>query len=103
VTVQAVEDVRLDRVQARSAQDKSQTGGRRYRPRRPVPLVDVPTIVFHSIHDKLVPFDQGRRLAASIPNARFVPLDRENHALLADEPAWTKFVDEMEAFLSDGS
>src|SRR5262245_57788766 len=26
---------------------------------------------------------QGRRLAASIPNARFVALDSENHALLA--------------------
>jgi len=65
--------------------------------------VETPTIVFHSIHDHLIPFDQGRRLACSIPNARFVPLDSENHALLADEPAWAKFVSEMEAFLSDGS
>ena len=68
-----------------------------------LPKVGVPTIVFHCIHDRLVPFDQGRRLAASIPNARFVPLDSENHALLADEPAWAKFVSELEAFLSDGS
>lgn len=63
----------------------------------------VPTIVFHCIHDRLVPFDQGRRLAASIPNARFVALDSENHALLADEPAWAKFVEEVEAFLLNGS
>jgi pimeloyl-ACP methyl ester carboxylesterase len=28
-----------------------------------LPKVSVPTIVFHSIHDRLVPFDQGRRLA----------------------------------------
>jgi DNA-binding winged helix-turn-helix (wHTH) protein len=68
-----------------------------------LPKVSVPTIVFHCIHDGFVPFDQGRRLAASIPNARFVPLDSENHALLADEPAWAKFVGEMEAFLTDGS
>jgi pimeloyl-ACP methyl ester carboxylesterase len=68
-----------------------------------LPKVTVPTIVFHCIHDRLVPFDQGRRLAASIPNARFVPLDSENHALLSDEPAWAKFVEEMEAFLSDAS
>lgn len=68
-----------------------------------LPKVSVPTIVFHCIHDRLVPFDQGRRLAASVPNARFVPLDSENHALLADEPAWAKFVAEMEAFLTDGS
>jgi pimeloyl-ACP methyl ester carboxylesterase len=65
--------------------------------------VNVPTIVFHCIHDRLVPFDLGRRLAASIPNARFVALESENHALLADEPAWVKFVEEVEAFLSDGS
>jgi pimeloyl-ACP methyl ester carboxylesterase len=68
-----------------------------------LPKVNVPTIVFHCIHDRLVPFDQGRRLAASIPNARFVSLYSENHALLPDEPAWAKFVDEMEAFLLDGS
>jgi pimeloyl-ACP methyl ester carboxylesterase len=68
-----------------------------------LPRVSVPTIVFHCIDDRLVPFDQGRRLTASIPNPRFVALDSENHALLADEPAWAKFVGEMEAFLSDGS
>jgi pimeloyl-ACP methyl ester carboxylesterase len=68
-----------------------------------LPRVNVPTIVFHCIHDRLVPFDQGRRLAAAIRNIRFVPLNSENHVLLADEPAWAKFVGEMEAFLSDGS
>jgi pimeloyl-ACP methyl ester carboxylesterase len=68
-----------------------------------LPKVNVPTIVFHGIRDRWVPFDQGRRLAASIPNARFVPLESENHALLSTEPAWAKFVDEMDAFLSDGS
>ena len=66
-----------------------------------LPKVTVPTIVFHCIHDRFVPFDHGRRLAASIPNASFVPLDSENHALLSTEPAWAKFVGEMEAFLSD--
>jgi pimeloyl-ACP methyl ester carboxylesterase len=68
-----------------------------------LPKVNVPTIVFHCIRDRLVPFDHGRRLAAAIPNARFVPLDSENHALLSTEPAWGKFVEQMEAFLSDGS
>jgi DNA-binding winged helix-turn-helix (wHTH) protein/alpha-beta hydrolase superfamily lysophospholipase len=68
-----------------------------------LPKVNVPTIVFHCIRDRLVPFDQGRRLAASIPNARFVPLDSENHALLAGESAWAKFVEDVEAFLLDGS
>jgi pimeloyl-ACP methyl ester carboxylesterase len=63
--------------------------------------VETPTIVFHSIDDHLIPFDQGRRLACSIPNAKFVALDSENHALLADEPAWRKMVGEIEAFLAD--
>jgi pimeloyl-ACP methyl ester carboxylesterase len=52
-----------------------------------LPKVSVPTIVFHCIDDGYVPFDHGRRLAASIPNAQFVPLESENHILLADEPA----------------
>jgi pimeloyl-ACP methyl ester carboxylesterase len=69
-----------------------------------LPKVSVPTIVFHCIHDGFVPFDHGRRLAASIPKARFVALDSENHILPSTEPAWAKFVSEMEAFLlSDGS
>jgi len=66
-----------------------------------LPKVATPTIVFHSIRDTLVSFDQGRHLAASIPRAKFVPLDSENHALLSDESAWTKFVTEMEEFLAD--
>jgi DNA-binding winged helix-turn-helix (wHTH) protein/pimeloyl-ACP methyl ester carboxylesterase len=68
-----------------------------------LPKVSAPTLVFHCIHDKLVPFDQGRRLACSIPNARFVALDSANHALLSHEPAWAKFAGEMEAFLANGS
>ena len=63
--------------------------------------VTTPTIVFHCVHDNLVPFDQGRRLAASIPNAKFVSLEGANHALLSSEPAWAKFVTETEAFLGD--
>jgi pimeloyl-ACP methyl ester carboxylesterase len=67
-----------------------------------LPKVSLPTLVCHCIRDRLVPFELGRRLVASIPTARFVALESENHALLADEPAWAKFVTEIEAFLSDG-
>ena len=67
-----------------------------------LPMVKVPTIVFHCIRDNLIPFSQGRLLACSIPNARFVPLDSENHALLSSEPAWITMMEEMEAFLADG-
>jgi DNA-binding winged helix-turn-helix (wHTH) protein/alpha-beta hydrolase superfamily lysophospholipase len=61
--------------------------------------VNVPTLVFHSVRDKQVPFEQGRIIATSIPNAKFVALDSEYHTLLPGEPAWTQFVNEMETFL----
>ena len=61
--------------------------------------ISVPTIVFHSDRDRAVPPDEGRILAAEIPNAKFVPLPSANHLLLADEPAWKIFVQELGAFL----
>ena len=45
---------------------------------------------------------QGRRLAALIPSARFVPLDSRNHVLLETEPAWAQFLAELRSFLADG-
>jgi pimeloyl-ACP methyl ester carboxylesterase/AraC-like DNA-binding protein len=61
--------------------------------------VQTPTIVFHSRSDQAVPFAQGAELAAGIPNAQFVPLESRNHILLADEPAWTTFVEKSREFL----
>jgi DNA-binding winged helix-turn-helix (wHTH) protein/pimeloyl-ACP methyl ester carboxylesterase len=66
-----------------------------------LPTVKTPTIVFHCIHDHLIPFSQGRLLAWAIPNAALVVLDSENHALLSSEPAWTKMMEEVETFLTD--
>jgi pimeloyl-ACP methyl ester carboxylesterase len=63
-----------------------------------LPSVSVPTIVFHSDRDRAVSSDEGRILAAEIPNARFVPLSSANHLLLADEPAWRVFVEELSRF-----
>jgi pimeloyl-ACP methyl ester carboxylesterase/DNA-binding CsgD family transcriptional regulator len=61
--------------------------------------VTAPTLVLHARHDDAIPFEEGRLLAALIPEARFVPLDSRNHVLLADEPAWQRFLAEIEAFL----
>ena len=47
----------------------------------------------------MIPFEMGRQLAALIPNSRFVPLDSRNHVLLESEPAWSRFQDEVRAFL----
>jgi pimeloyl-ACP methyl ester carboxylesterase len=61
--------------------------------------VSVPTLVMHSRDDARVPFDQGRRLAAGIPGARFVSLASPNHLILEDEPAFPRFLQEIRAFL----
>ena len=59
----------------------------------------VPTLIFHSRGDMRVPFEQGCKLAATIPGSRFVPLDSDNHVLLPGEPAWAVFHDEFTRFL----
>jgi DNA-binding NarL/FixJ family response regulator len=53
----------------------------------------------HGRDDAGIPFEEGRTLAALIPDARFVPLDSRNHILLENEPAWQRFLAEVSAFL----
>jgi pimeloyl-ACP methyl ester carboxylesterase/DNA-binding winged helix-turn-helix (wHTH) protein len=65
------------------------------------PRVRAPTLVLHGVGDAAVPFDQGRRLAALIPGARFVSLESQNHILLEHEPAWPRFLDEIRRFLAE--
>jgi len=65
-----------------------------------LPAVTVPTLVLHVRGDGVVPFEQGRLLAASIPGARFVALEGRNHLLLSGEPAWQSFVAEVRRFLA---
>ncbi len=67
--------------------------------RAEAPNVTAPALVFHVRGDAMVPFEAGRRLAAAIPNARFVPLEGRNHILRADEPAWPVFKKELNDFL----
>jgi pimeloyl-ACP methyl ester carboxylesterase len=65
-----------------------------------LPQVRVPTLVIHCRHDNMAPIDQGLQIARSIPHAKFVTIESENHVVLADEPAWPKLVGEIEAFLA---
>ncbi|NNF59570.1 MAG: alpha/beta fold hydrolase [Rhodothermaceae bacterium] len=64
-----------------------------------LPQVQVPTLVLHARDDAVIPIGAGQRLAEAIPNARFVPLDGNNHVLLEHEPAWLHFLWEVRAFL----
>jgi hypothetical protein len=45
-----------------------------------------------------VPFEEGRRLAGSIPGARFIPMDSRNHTLQVNEPAFRGYLDEISRF-----
>jgi len=61
--------------------------------------VAVPTLVIHCDHDQVVSPQRGRQLAAGIPGARYVSLPGANHLMLAEEPAWPMFLDELGRFL----
>ena len=63
-------------------------------------MVNVPALVLHARGDASVPFECGREMAALIPGARLVSLEGRNHVLLEHEPAWTRFVEEVRAFLA---
>ena len=49
-----------------------------------VKRISVPTLVIHGKLDPLVPFDEGKKTAESIPNSKFVAVEKMRH--LIDEP-----------------
>jgi pimeloyl-ACP methyl ester carboxylesterase/DNA-binding CsgD family transcriptional regulator len=61
--------------------------------------IKCPTLVVHADRDRVIPMEEARRCAALIPHASFVQLQSENHLLLADEPAWPRFVEELAGFI----
>jgi pimeloyl-ACP methyl ester carboxylesterase len=67
---------------------------------RLLPQIRVPTLVLHSRGDTVAPFEEGRRMAAAIPGARFVEIDSDNHVVLEGEREWPRLVAEIERFLA---
>lgn len=63
--------------------------------------VTVPTLVVHCQDDAVVPFEEGRRMAAGISGARFLALEGCNHLILPGEPAGSRFLDAIRAFVKD--
>jgi len=63
--------------------------------------VKTPTLVMHAKDELVVPVDQARLLATTIPNARLVLLEGRNHILGEAEPAWPRFLQEVDAFLAE--
>jgi pimeloyl-ACP methyl ester carboxylesterase len=64
-------------------------------------LVDVavPTLVLHARGNRMTPFEQGRLMAAHIPDAHFIALESENMSPLAGESAWQVWLKEVTRFL----
>lgn len=65
-----------------------------------LPEITAPTLVLQAVGDLANTLDEARTLAAMIPDARLVPLASSNHILLADEPAWKTFMNEVTAFMA---
>jgi pimeloyl-ACP methyl ester carboxylesterase len=63
--------------------------------------VTAPTLVLHARGDEGVPFEEGRLLAALIPQAQFVALDSKNHLVTKQEPAWLKLTEALRSFLAE--
>jgi pimeloyl-ACP methyl ester carboxylesterase/DNA-binding CsgD family transcriptional regulator len=65
--------------------------------------VQSPTLVLHARSDEVISIEEGRLLAAAIPNAEFVELDSRNHVLLEHEPAWQRFCEAVLSFAGRGA
>jgi pimeloyl-ACP methyl ester carboxylesterase/AraC-like DNA-binding protein len=63
--------------------------------------VQVPTLIMHARGDQVIPYWCAEELVGAIPGARLVPLEGKNHILLAEEPAWPIFVQEIRSFLAE--
>jgi class 3 adenylate cyclase/pimeloyl-ACP methyl ester carboxylesterase len=63
--------------------------------------VTAPTLVLHCRNDANVRFENGREVAASIPGARFVALEGQNHLILEADPVWPRFAREVGEFLQN--
>ena len=62
--------------------------------------LDLPVLVLQSRGDQMNEFSGSRHLATHIRGARLVPLESDNHIVLADEPAWPVLLAELTQFLA---
>jgi pimeloyl-ACP methyl ester carboxylesterase len=61
--------------------------------------LDVPTLIMHSVDDQVWSYENAEELHGMIRGSRLVPLESRNHILQSDEPAFAKFMAEVEGFL----
>ncbi len=63
--------------------------------------VQAPVLILQGRRDSVAPIEEGRRLAAGIPNAKLVELDTANHLPLNHESSWSRLISEIESFMSE--
>ena len=64
-----------------------------------LPQVKAPCLVLHCRGDRLQPIEQGRKMAAGLPDARFIAYDSNNHKPTVNDPCWPLIEREIHAFL----
>jgi pimeloyl-ACP methyl ester carboxylesterase/DNA-binding CsgD family transcriptional regulator len=95
----------LDELQRRAVTADVAVSARRQRGRADVSRLlgdlEAPTLVIHSLRDRMNDFAYARFLASHIAGAQLVALDSDNHIVLEDEPAWPVFLREVSDFLAE--
>ncbi|MBV9001420.1 MAG: alpha/beta fold hydrolase [Solirubrobacterales bacterium] len=76
--------------------DRQHAAARAHDPGARLAGIAAPTLVLHGEEDRILPLDNGRRLAEGIAGARFVPVPGGAHALPTDAPDSTS---ELVSFL----
>ena len=61
--------------------------------------INIPTLIIHGIHDKVVPFQLGEIQNKSIKNSRLIPFNYSGHAVFYDEK--DKFNEELMKFVEE--
>ncbi len=60
--------------------------------------IRVPTLVLHSRDDRIISFDEGRRVASLIPGARFLPLPTMTHYFPIDDDETSRIAEAITLF-----
>ncbi len=65
-----------------------------------LPNVAAPCLVTHCRGDRMQPIDQSRKLAAGLPDSRFIAYDGVNHLVPENDPVWPLLARDILAFLA---
>ena len=61
--------------------------------------INVPTLIIHGIHDKIVPFPLGEIQKQAIKNSRLIPFEFSGHGVFYDQK--DKFNEELTRFIEE--